>query len=103
MSKTKLQTGKALSCTILGRDSEDRLETPLAGLRCWHFSSLGAPGFRRSLCLQRVVFLKLLEACDCSEMKIPLDFSFSGLLFLSGLVCASPIILVTAVSTGLVT
>lgn len=101
MSKTKLQAGKALPCTILGNDGQGGLETPLAGLRCWHFS--GAPGFRRSLCLHRVVFLKLSEAFGGSDMKIPLDFSFSVLLFRSGLVRASPIILVTAVSMGLVT
>lgn len=53
--------------------------------------------------MHRVVFLKLSEAFGGSDMKIPLDFSFSVLLFRSGLVRASPIILVTAVSMGLVT
>lgn len=63
-------------CTILGDDSQGRLETAAAGLRCWHFSSSGAPGFRRSLHLHKVVFLKLFKAYGCSEMKIPLGFSF---------------------------
>jgi len=102
-SNAKLQVGKALPCTVWGDESQGRLETLLAGLRCWQFSSSGAAGFRRTLCLHRVVFPKLFEAYDCSEIKIPLDFSFSGLLLLSGLVCASPIISVTVVSMGLLT
>lgn len=92
-----LQMGKALPCTILGDGSQDRAETPLPGWRCWHLSSLGAPGFSRSLRLHRTGFLKLFEAYGRSAVMIQLGFSFSGLAR------ASPIIVLTVVSMGLVT
>lgn len=49
------------------------------------------------------LFFFFYYVCGCSEMKIPLGFFLSGLVFLSGWVCASPIILATVVSMGLVT
>lgn len=58
----------------------------------------------QGLCACRVLsFFFFYYVCGCSEMKIPLGFFLSGLVFLSGWVCASPIILATVVSMGLVT
>lgn len=58
-------------------DSQDRLETPRAALRCWHL-------LLRSSMFQKVSvlthkFLKLFEASGCSEMSILLPFSWLAL------------------------